>query len=219
MAFSNLWTFLRELHLNRESVGAIAPSSPLLGKSLCKYISLEKGPKTIMEIGPGTGTVTQQIVECLSPGDRLHLVELNPKFCDFLFKLSRTKWAKMLEGVDFNVYCCPMEDFPEDQKYQFLVSSLPLNNFDYDLVRSILLSYQHFLTPGGKLSYFEYLAARKMREVLSKVKGDKDGLRTCHLLEEFIKNFQLEYDEVIMNFPPAVARHFSFKPNLNQKLR
>ena len=54
MAFSNLWTFLRELHLNRESVGAIAPSSPLLGKSLCKYISLEKGHKTVMEIGPGT---------------------------------------------------------------------------------------------------------------------------------------------------------------------
>ena len=120
----------------------------------------------------------------------------------------------MLDGVDFNVYCCPMEDFPEDQKYQFLVSSLPLNNFDYELVRSILQSYQHFLQPGGKLSYFEYLAARKVRKVLSKVKGDHDGLRTCHLLEEFIKNFQLEHDEVIMNFPPAVARHFSFKPDL-----
>ena len=106
----------------------------------------------------------------------------------------------MLDGVDFNVYCCPMEDFPEDQKYQFLVSSLPLNNFDYELVRSILQSYQHFLQPGGKLSYFEYLAARKVRKVLSKVKGDHDGLRTCHLLEEFIKNFQLEHDEVIMNF-------------------
>ena len=167
-----------------------------------------------MEIGPGTGTITQQIVECLRPGDKLHLVELNPKFCDFLFELSKTKWSEMLDGVDFNVYCCPMEDFPEDQKYQFLVSSLPLNNFDYELVRSILQSYQHFLQPGGKLSYFEYLAARKVRKVLSKVKGDHDGLRTCHLLEEFIKNFQLEHDEVIMNFPPAVARHFSFKPDL-----
>lgn len=217
MSFSDLWTFLRELHSNRESVGAIAPSSPLLGRSLCKFISTAEGSKTILEVGPGTGTITEQIIECLHPGDSLHLVELNPKFCDLLNELSHSKWANSLQGVDFRVYCCSMEDFPENQTYQFLVSSLPLNNFDFDLVKSILHSYRELLEPGGKLSYFEYLAARKMREVLSKVKGDDDGLRTCHLLREFIENFQLEYDEVIMNFPPAVARHFSFQPtDLNQ---
>lgn len=212
MAFSDLWTFLRELHSNRESVGAIAPSSPLLGRSLCKYINLAEGSKTILEVGPGTGTVTEQIIGSVRPGDCLHLVELNPKFCDLLVELASTKWKNALKDVEFKIFRCSMEEFPEDQRYQFLISSLPLNNFEFVLVKSILQSYQELLEPGGKLSYFEYLAARRVREVISKVKGDDDGIRTCHLLGEFIRNFQLEYDEVIMNFPPAVARHFSFHP-------
>lgn len=209
----NVFTFLKEFGQNREAVGSMIPSTPKLGKALCKFISRDGRKKSVLEVGPGTGTITEQLIACLRPGDRLVLVEINDQFCKLLRESADRKWKDSLEGIDLEIHCCTMEELDDAEKFDYLVSSLPLNNFSYELVKEILKAYQHLLKPGGKLSYFEYLYARKVREFVGKMKKDQERVMTCHMLEDFIHNFQLEFDEVIMNFPPAVARHFSFQPN------
>ena len=39
-----------------------------------------RGPARILEVGPGTGPVTREILRVLLPDDRLVAVEINPKF-------------------------------------------------------------------------------------------------------------------------------------------
>ena len=42
------------------------------------------GPIQVLEVGPGTGAFTRQILKHLRSGDRLEIYELNARFCEFL---------------------------------------------------------------------------------------------------------------------------------------
>jgi phosphatidylethanolamine/phosphatidyl-N-methylethanolamine N-methyltransferase len=215
-------TFLKELGSNRESVGAVAPSTSKLGDSLSKFLQERTGnePWTVLEVGPGTGTVTKRILKALRPGDQLTLVEVNDQFCKLLDQKARTRWKHLLKDVHFRIECCQLEDLDSSQKYDYVISALPLNNFSYDEVKKILDHYQTLLKPGGKLSYFEYLYIREIQKKLNGIRNNRDKINTYYLLENFIQNFQVESDKVFLNFPPAVARHFSFnrRPPISQNI-
>jgi len=205
-------TFLKEFGANRDSVGAVVPATSQLGDSLAKFLTHPAETSiSVLEVGPGTGTITKQIISRLKPGDDLVLVEVNPQFCQILEEKARKDWRTQLSGINFQIECCVMEDLEADQKFDFIISSLPLNNFSHAEVKAILESYQDLLNPGGKLSYYEYLYVREIQKKLSHLRKNKDRLNTYALLEDFIQNFQVESDDVYINFPPAVARHFSFQ--------
>ncbi len=200
----------------------MAPSTSRLGDSLSKFLQERTGnnPWTVLEVGPGTGTVTRRILKALRPGDRLTLVEVNDEFCKLLDQKAHSHWKSLLKGIDFRIECCQLEDLDPVQKYDYVISALPLNNFSYDEVKTILDHYQTLLKPGGKLSYFEYLYVREIQKKLSGIRNNREKINTYYLLENFIQNFQVESDRVFLNFPPAVARHFSFnrRPSISRKL-
>ncbi len=56
--------FLTALMRNPASVGAIAPSSPVLARAMVAGLDL-KG-RAVLELGPGTGPITRAIQECLT---------------------------------------------------------------------------------------------------------------------------------------------------------
>src|SRR4051812_19990803 len=75
--------FLKQYFRHFNSTGAVLPSGRLLARALCRHSRCEKSaskPRRILEVGPGTGAVTRQLVECLGPNDQLTLVELNDAF-------------------------------------------------------------------------------------------------------------------------------------------
>ncbi|MBT3786526.1 methyltransferase domain-containing protein [bacterium] len=205
-------TFLKEFGANRDTVGSVIPATSQLGDALSKLLTSSRTtPASVLEVGPGTGTITKRILSKMRRGDELVLVEVNPQFCEILENLARTEWKEDLEGVHFSIECCVMEDLEKDKKYDYIISSLPLNNFCHREVRAILESYQNLLNPGGKLSYYEYLYVREIQKKLSHLRNNEDRLSTYALLEDFIQNYQVESDDIYLNFPPAVARHFSFQ--------
>lgn len=77
------------------STGAVMPSSKLLARTMANYVApASDGP--IIELGPGTGPITEALVERGIDEQRLVLVEFNPGFCRLL--RARYPAATVLQG-------------------------------------------------------------------------------------------------------------------------
>src|SRR5438105_1294504 len=72
--------FWRQFRENFHTTGAVTPSGRFLARSLCRYVRGAAGPRRLLEVGPGTGAVTAELVGALGERDRLDLVELNDQF-------------------------------------------------------------------------------------------------------------------------------------------
>src|ERR1700752_4174530 len=75
--------FIRSWFEKPLSTGAVAPSSKALARTMAAYVDPNlDGP--IIELGPGTGPVTEALVAHGVDPARLVLVEFNPTFCKLL---------------------------------------------------------------------------------------------------------------------------------------
>src|ERR1700739_995404 len=65
------------------TIGAVTPSGKILARAMARYVDPEsEGP--VVELGPGTGPVTEALVEAGVAPSRLVLVEFNSAFCRIL---------------------------------------------------------------------------------------------------------------------------------------
>jgi phosphatidylethanolamine/phosphatidyl-N-methylethanolamine N-methyltransferase len=65
------------------AVGAVTPSSKPLARTMAQYVDPDAtGP--VIELGPGTGPITEALIEHGVAPSRLVLVEFNPTFCQLL---------------------------------------------------------------------------------------------------------------------------------------
>src|SRR5438874_1849512 len=76
--------FIRESRRHFRDTGALLPSSRFLARALVSELRKWRVPSRILEVGPGTGSVTSQILRHLAPGDRLDLVEGHRPFINML---------------------------------------------------------------------------------------------------------------------------------------
>lgn len=209
------WTECREFfgqfRQQYRNTGSVLPSSRFLARALIRPMCAMAGPRRILEVGPGTGAVTAEIVKVLRPGDQFDVVEINPKFSALIEKrfAEEPNFQKCREQA--HVINAPLQEVPGEGVYDFLVSGIPLNNFPLSLVREIFASYQRLLKPGGVLSYFEYLAIRRVKMPLVSSKERRRLRVLTNFLGRRILRHQIGADKVFLNVPPAVARHFRFE--------
>jgi phosphatidylethanolamine/phosphatidyl-N-methylethanolamine N-methyltransferase len=199
--------FLREYLRHFHHTGAIAPSSRWLGAALARYVSKGDGPRRVLEVGPGTGAVTRQIVRRIGTSDQLDLVELNPTFVEHLRR--RFDEEPHFSGVAdrVRVINCPVEELPCDQPYDAIVSGLPFNNFSVDDVRRILAAFAVLMAPGGTLSFFEYVGVRPARAMISG-RQERERLRGIgQALRETLTGREIRRECIWPNLPPAWVHH------------
>jgi phosphatidylethanolamine/phosphatidyl-N-methylethanolamine N-methyltransferase len=65
------------------AVGAVTPSSKMLARGMASYVD-PNGTGPVIELGPGTGPVTEALIAHGVHPSRLVLVEFNPTFCQML---------------------------------------------------------------------------------------------------------------------------------------
>lgn len=63
--------------------GAVSPSSPELAREMASHVDPSR-PGLVVELGPGTGPVTEALIRRGVPPERLLLVEYDPDFCRLL---------------------------------------------------------------------------------------------------------------------------------------
>ena len=201
-------TFFREFRRTFKTTGAVAPSGRSLAKSMTRVLDDLPGPRTILEVGPGTGAVTGAIVRRLRPGDRLDLVEINVDFARTLESRFRSDPAWKAVAGQCGVHCCPLEEYAGlDGGYDAVVSGLPFNNFPTELVVGLLDAAIGHVRPGGTLSFFEYMCVRPVRRKIGR-RPDRTRLtRIEAVLRRRFDRHRFDTDWVFANFPPAWVQH------------
>ena len=87
--------FLRSWIEKPLHVGAVMPSGKLLARTMAHYVDAQSsGP--VVELGPGTGAITNALIKHGVDQKRLVLVEYNPSFCALL--RDRYPQAKVVQG-------------------------------------------------------------------------------------------------------------------------
>lgn len=201
--------FFRQFRRRFETTGAIAPSSSGLARSMTRFLAARdpETPVRVLEIGPGTGPVTEKIVRLLQSQDTFDLVELNESFVDLL----RTRFSSdpVWKSVAPNcaVHQVPIQDFQAPEAYDFVISGLPLNNFPTDLVRTITDTYFRLLKRGGVLSYFEYMYVRPIRRRMSRGPQQVRIAAIDDILQAHCDRHRIGRDNIWLNIPPAWVQH------------
>jgi phosphatidylethanolamine/phosphatidyl-N-methylethanolamine N-methyltransferase len=146
--------FLRSWIEKPLHMGAVMPSGRVLARTMAQYVDVDSaGP--VVELGPGTGAITNALIERGIDQKRLVLVEYNPGFCALL--RDRYPQATVVQGDAYtlrdslwNVLSVPASA---------IVSGLPLVTKPMltrlKLIRDAFLA----LTPGAPFVQFTYSVA------------------------------------------------------------
>ncbi|UCE58822.1 MAG: methyltransferase domain-containing protein [Phycisphaerales bacterium] len=206
------WRFFKRYLSKPSTVGAVGPSSDMLAAALCEPLCKCARPARILEIGAGTGAVTQHIGMLMSDHDELDICEIEPEFASILRRdvLSRPVFASAVEDGRVRLLEMPVQDLSESRRYDFVVSGLPLTVFELRDVRNVFSVIRRCLKPGGILSYFEYVGMRRTSRLLSVGKSRRRIRMVSAYLSKRIRNHQIDRRTVLMNLPPAHARHLRF---------
>lgn len=130
-AASDYRDFLRGLVHDPKGVSAPTPSSPQLAKAIAEQVNIAR-PGYVLELGPGTGVVTQALLDRGVSGQRLVAIEQEPSFSRLMaerFPMIRLHQGNALEFEKF---------LPSGAPIAAIVSGLPLLNFPVPIRLSLL---------------------------------------------------------------------------------
>ena len=209
--------FWREFRQNFHTTGAVLPSGKRLSRALARFAAGGERPKRLLEVGAGTGAVTRFISRAMGPEDRLDLVELNASFAESLRTMLREDPHYAPTADRIQVRQTAIEDFPVDEPYDVIVSGLPLNNFSVESVQGILDQLMKLLKPNGTLSFFEYIAIRRVKAVVSR-RDERHRLRGIgEVTDRLFAKHEIRRDPIFLNVPPAWVHHLSHESPGNHR--
>jgi phosphatidylethanolamine/phosphatidyl-N-methylethanolamine N-methyltransferase len=206
--------FFREFRRHFRTTGAVLPSSRFLARALTQPLRQPRTPARILEVGPGTGSVTRAIARRLGPNDRLDAVEINARFVGLLRERLDTDRVFQHCRGQVEVIHAALEDLVGDSVYDYIVSGLPMNNFPVVQVREIFTAFARLLKPGGTLSYYEYVLVRQLKWPLVDRRERRRLFRVGRVMRGYIREYQIRRESIFINVPPATVRHLRLKPAL-----
>ncbi len=144
-------TFLRSFLRSPGKIGAIAPTSKRFSRFMVRSVDW-KNVRYVVEFGPGTGVVTDELIPVLPRQAKYIGVELDPALCR-IFR-QRHPGATLYRGsaADIESICREHGFGPVD----VVISGLPWASFPRALQDTILSAAHRALKPGGKFLTFGY---------------------------------------------------------------
>ncbi len=136
------------------SIGAVTPSGRILARAMARYVDPNStGP--VVELGPGTGPVTEALVEAGVEPSRLVLVEFNPSFCRIL--RSRYPDATLVQGDAYSIR--RLLETLLLQPAAAVVSGLPLVTKPIKMRLRLIRDAFDLMLPGAPFVQFTYSVA------------------------------------------------------------
>jgi phosphatidylethanolamine/phosphatidyl-N-methylethanolamine N-methyltransferase len=163
--------FIRSWFEKPLSTGAVMPSSKALARTMAAYVDTKaSGP--IIELGPGTGPVTEALVQHGVDPARLVLVEFNPSFC----RLLRTRYpaATVVQGDAYKLRRL-LETFVREPAAA-VVSGLPLVTKPLRTRLRLIADAMGLLAPGAPFIQFTYAMVPPIPKALSGIKAEASEL-------------------------------------------
>lgn len=212
MGLSQRWRFLKGFLRRPHKVGAIAPSSAALASALCEPFRRHPRPASILEVGAGTGAITKHLGTLLGDRDRLDVCEVEPSFVEVLRRdvLSHPDFRPAVDAGRVKLLQTAVQELPSENRYDFIISGLPLNAFELSDVEDVFAVLRRSLKPGGVLSYFEYIGMRATSRMLALGRRRRRIRSVSKYMTGTIRKHQFDKRTVLKNLPPAYTRYLRF---------
>jgi len=152
-ALGDTTLFLQEWLVNPQRTGAVAPSSPKLAAAMARWLPSDPD-SYVLELGPGTGAVTEALLERGLREDRLVAIEKNSKLAHLLRK--RFPSAHIITGDAWHLDDLLREWHEPIERVGAVISSLPLLNFPPAEAESLAKKIRAILEQGGKWVQYSY---------------------------------------------------------------
>lgn len=146
------------------ATGAVMPSGRILARTMASYVDPKvDGP--VVELGPGTGPVTEALVTRGIDPARLVLVEFNPDFCRLLRE--RYPTATVVQGDAYSMR--RVLDGALEQPAAAVVSGLPLVTKPMRMRVRLLHDALSVMLPRAPFIQFTYSTMPPIPQTLSRV--------------------------------------------------
>jgi phosphatidylethanolamine/phosphatidyl-N-methylethanolamine N-methyltransferase len=158
--------FLKQYLRNPFGTGGVAPSGRQLAKLMVSKLAPQPS-EIIVELGPGTGAFTRELLAQGVEPANLILVEFNKEFVKFLNR----------EFPDLRIVGGPAQDLPQLLKtlgqvsVKKIISGIPLRSMKPAECRQIALAVAAVLEPGGIFVQFSYFKASPVPKAVAAEAG------------------------------------------------
>lgn len=165
---------------NLKTSGTVTPSSKFLAQKMLKSIDFSSC-KVLVELGPGNGVITNQILKKLQPGSHLICFEVNETFYKNLKKIHHPQLTVLKASAEQIQLEMIKLGFP---KACHIISSLPLTIIPKTVSKAILENSLNTLSIDGTFIQYQYSLTyyKKLKTV-------------------FKEKISLDFE--LLNFPPA----------------
>ena len=141
--------FLKGLLARPKNVGAIAPSSPALARAIAQQVDPKvDGP--VLELGPGTGVVTEALIERGIAPERITAIEYDPEFAKLVAR--RFPRVTVVRGDAFDLE----KTLGQGEAFAAIVSGLPLLTHPMAERQALLETALSRLKPGAPFVQLSY---------------------------------------------------------------
>jgi phosphatidylethanolamine/phosphatidyl-N-methylethanolamine N-methyltransferase len=149
------------------AIGAVTPSGKVLARTMARYVDpATSGP--VVELGPGTGPVTEALVEEGIDPARLVLIEFNPTFCKLL--RARYPTATVVQGDAYGLR--HLLGGMLQRPAAAVVSGLPLVTKPVGTRLRLLREALELLRPGAPFIQFSYAVVSPIPKRLAGVRAE-----------------------------------------------
>lgn len=214
---SNWVMVWQEVGRRFDQIGMVLPSSRFLADAMVKPVRTVGAPRRILEVGPGTGPMTRQILKSMTERDTLLICEVNGPFLQKLKdNLSQNPdFIRHKSRIEF--FLGPVQELKAEldgARFDVIVSSLPFLNFTPEMVEELFRIYGELLVQDGVLSTCEYIGLRQLGLIFRQGSGKARLKGVDQVLKKWkkIAREQGAYkrDVALLNFPPAFAVQYSY---------
>ena len=137
-------------------LGSLIPSSRFLIDRLLSRVDWNRA-KTIVEYGPGVGTITAHILSRMSPDARLVVFEMNEDFVNYLARTFPDPRLHVVHGSAENVQR-ELDRLKLDGA-DYIISGIPYTTMPVDLREKIMRESREALNPGGAALVYQFTRA------------------------------------------------------------
>jgi phosphatidylethanolamine/phosphatidyl-N-methylethanolamine N-methyltransferase len=158
--------FLRSWIEKPLHIGAVMPSSRMLARAMAEYVDCDDdGP--VIELGPGTGAITNGLIQRGVDPARLVLVEYNPSFCALLKE--RYPQAAVVQGDAYSLRDTLRHALK--MPASAIVSGLPLVTKPMSVRLRLMREALALAAPGAPFIQFTYSVAPPIPKSLPGVRA------------------------------------------------
>jgi phospholipid N-methyltransferase len=157
--------FLQEVLLYPQQIGAVLPSSKHLAAAMANWLPADPDAY-VLELGPGTGAVTQAMLARGLREDRLVAIEKSARLASLLRE--RFPCAQIITGDACHLDRLLRRQAREVESVGAVISSLPLRMFPLEAARSLAAKIRAVLQPEGKWVQYSYSLRQARHEATAR---------------------------------------------------